>query len=136
MGLGVGGIDVVISVYSKEDAKSKLDDLQEAQDSKSGSKVGYKDMLLPGGSQLPPSMITILGQANQALRLQSSFGLWTSNLPPSWIRHPEIRIPDPPKLHFVFPYDDFHMVDYRRLWETKTYGLGINRPCHLLCDPY
>ncbi|PMD44433.1 general substrate transporter [Hyaloscypha variabilis F] len=54
-------------LWSKKDAKSKLDELQEAQDNESGSKVGYKDMLLPGGSQFHPSMITVMGQVNQAL---------------------------------------------------------------------
>jgi len=55
------------TLWSKEDAKSKLDELQEAQDNESGSKVEYKDMLLPGGSQFHPSMITVMGQVNQAL---------------------------------------------------------------------
>jgi MFS family permease len=55
------------TLWSKEDAKSKLDELQEAQNNGSGSKVGYKDMLLPGGSQFHPSMITVMSQANQAL---------------------------------------------------------------------
>ncbi|KAE9378193.1 MFS general substrate transporter [Stipitochalara longipes BDJ] len=54
-------------LWSKKDAKAKLDELQEAQDNESGSKVGYKDMLLPGGSQFHPSMITVMGQVNQAL---------------------------------------------------------------------
>lgn len=54
-------------LWSKKDAKSKLDDLQEAQDNESDTKVGYKDMLLPGGSQFHPSMITVMGQVNQAL---------------------------------------------------------------------
>ena len=54
-------------LYSKKDAQSKLDDLQEAQDNESDAKVGYKDMLLPGGSQFHPSMITVMGQVNQAL---------------------------------------------------------------------
>jgi sugar porter (SP) family MFS transporter len=54
-------------LYSKEDAKSKLDDLLEAQDNESGSKVFYKDMLLPGRSQFHPTMVTIMGQINQAL---------------------------------------------------------------------
>jgi MFS family permease len=93
------------TVYDKGDAKSKFDELQEAQDNESGKKVRYKDMLLPGGSQFHPvsinpscsadmfslttrghilqvslllfgkrdvltcrqSMITVMGQVNQAL---------------------------------------------------------------------
>jgi MFS family permease len=54
-------------VYSKDDAKSKLKEIQEAQESESDDKVGYKDMLLPKGSQFHPTMITVMGQVNQAL---------------------------------------------------------------------
>jgi hypothetical protein len=54
-------------LWSRKDAKSKLDDLQEAQDNESNAKVGYKDMLLPSGSQFHPSMVTAMGQINQAL---------------------------------------------------------------------
>ncbi|CAL3967646.1 unnamed protein product [Diplocarpon coronariae] len=55
------------TIYSKDDAKSKLEELREAQDNESETKVGYKDMLLPGGSQFHPSMVTVMGQINQAL---------------------------------------------------------------------
>jgi sugar porter (SP) family MFS transporter len=55
------------SIHGKEGAKSKFDELQEAQDEESDEKVGYKDMLLPGGSQFHPTMITVMGQVNQAL---------------------------------------------------------------------
>jgi len=54
-------------VYGKEEGKTKLDELQEAQDNESDEKVAYKDMLLPGGSQFHPTMITVMGQVNQAL---------------------------------------------------------------------
>jgi sugar porter (SP) family MFS transporter len=54
-------------LYSKNDAKSKLDELEEAQNNESDKEVHYRDMLLPGGSQFHPSMITIMGQINQAL---------------------------------------------------------------------
>ncbi|PVH85251.1 general substrate transporter [Cadophora sp. DSE1049] len=55
------------SIYSKEDAKSKLEELQEANENESNEKVAYKDMILPGGSQFHPSMVTVMGQVNQAL---------------------------------------------------------------------
>jgi hypothetical protein len=41
-------------LWSKKDAKFKLDDLQEAQDKENGAKVGYKDMLLPSGYNFTP----------------------------------------------------------------------------------
>ncbi|KAH6674308.1 major facilitator superfamily domain-containing protein [Halenospora varia] len=113
MGLGVGGIDAVIPVYSSElssdGARGKalaqefqmnifgllmayginlgvtiafgnringhgdsplfrdLEELEKVQEEESDKQVGYKDMLLPGGSQFHPSMVTVMGQVNQAL---------------------------------------------------------------------
>jgi len=55
------------SIYSNQDAKCKLEELQEANENEGDEKVGYKDMLLPGGSQFHPSMVTVMGQVNQAL---------------------------------------------------------------------
>lgn len=54
-------------VHGKKEGQDKLQELQEAQDNESDEKVGYKDMLLPGGSQFHPTMITVMGQVNQAL---------------------------------------------------------------------
>jgi sugar porter (SP) family MFS transporter len=54
-------------IYSKKDAKTKLDELQEAQSKEDDERGGYKDMLLPSGSQFHSSMITVMGQINQAL---------------------------------------------------------------------
>lgn len=55
-------------VYGKNStSKDKLSSLKEAQENESDTKVGYKDMLIPGGSQFHPSMITVMGQVNQAL---------------------------------------------------------------------
>lgn len=55
------------SVHGRKEAKAKLETLQKAQDEESDEKVGYKDMLLPGGSQFHPTIVTIMGQVNQAL---------------------------------------------------------------------
>ena len=55
------------SIHGKKEARSKFEELQKAQDEESDEKVGYKDMLLPGGSQFHPTMITVMGQVNQAL---------------------------------------------------------------------
>lgn len=54
-------------IYGKEEAESNLEALQKAQDEESDEKVGYQDMLLPSGSQIHPTMITVMGQVNQAL---------------------------------------------------------------------
>lgn len=55
------------TILNNEDAKSKLDELQKAQDNQSNDKIGYKDMLIPVGSQFHPSMVTVMGQVNKAL---------------------------------------------------------------------
>ena len=54
-------------MHGKKEAKSKFQTLEEAQNGESDEKVGYKDMLLPGGSQFHPTMVTVMGQVNQAL---------------------------------------------------------------------
>jgi len=54
-------------VHGKEEAKSRLEELEEAQKDESDKRVTYSDMLLPGRSQFHPTMITITGQINQAL---------------------------------------------------------------------
>lgn len=59
--------EALSEIYSKKDAKQKLEELQEAQNNEGDENIGYKDMLLPSGSQFHPSMITVLGQVNQAL---------------------------------------------------------------------
>ncbi|TVY34693.1 putative metabolite transport protein [Lachnellula subtilissima] len=57
----------LIHVHGKEKAEGLLESIQKAQDEESNEKVGYKDMLIPGGSQYHPSMVTVMGQINQAL---------------------------------------------------------------------
>lgn len=54
-------------VHGKVEAKSKLEALEKAQDEESDRKVYYTDMLLPGRSQFHPTMVTVMGQINQAL---------------------------------------------------------------------
>lgn len=62
-----GAKEALSEIYSKKDAKTKLDELQEAADNEGDQNVGYSDMLLPSGSHYHPTMITVLGQVNQAL---------------------------------------------------------------------
>lgn len=54
-------------VYGKEAAKSKFETLKESTAQEDGSKVQYKDMFTPGHAQFHPTMITVMGQINQAL---------------------------------------------------------------------
>lgn len=54
-------------MYNREDAESELEELKAAQEEEASRRVGYRDMLLLGGSQFHPTIITIFGQINQAL---------------------------------------------------------------------
>lgn len=54
-------------IMGEEDGKSKLDELVESAKQESDEKVGYKEMFTPGHPQFHPTIITIMGQVNQAL---------------------------------------------------------------------
>ena len=43
-----------VTIYNKGDAKTKLEKMEEAQENESDSKMFYRHMLLPGGSQFHP----------------------------------------------------------------------------------
>ncbi|KAF3008745.1 hypothetical protein E8E13_010039 [Curvularia kusanoi] len=53
-------------IYGDE-GKQQFDDLKEAHDKEQGDSVGYFDMLNPYHEQFHPTMITVMGQINQAL---------------------------------------------------------------------
>lgn len=57
----------LIDIHGEEDGKDKLDELKKATEEESDKTIHYKDMLLPSGSQYHPTMITVMGQVNQAL---------------------------------------------------------------------
>jgi MFS family permease len=59
--------DALVDIYGEEDADEKFSDLVEAQKVESSNATGYNDMLWPSGSQFHPTMVTIMGQVNQAL---------------------------------------------------------------------
>ncbi|WPG97593.1 Sugar transporter TC2A11 family [Acrodontium crateriforme] len=55
------------AIMGKEDGKKVLDELAESAKQESGDNVGYFDMFTPGHPQFHPTMITVMGQVNQAL---------------------------------------------------------------------
>ena len=55
------------SVFDKDEAKSKFEELEKAQDEETDANIAYSDMLLPSGSQFHPTVVTVMGQVNQAL---------------------------------------------------------------------
>ncbi|KAF2873296.1 general substrate transporter [Massariosphaeria phaeospora] len=54
------------NIYGNE-GDSKLEELLDAHEKEKGEVVGYLDMVTPGHPQFHPTMITIMGQINQAL---------------------------------------------------------------------
>ncbi|QIX00692.1 hypothetical protein AMS68_006209 [Peltaster fructicola] len=56
-------------ILGDEDADEKYDELQEShkKEEEDGVSASYKEMLTPGHAQFHPTMITIMGQVNQAL---------------------------------------------------------------------
>lgn len=54
-------------IYGEEQAKETLDNLIESNDNESSKNVTYTDMLTPGHAQFHPTMVTVMGQINQAL---------------------------------------------------------------------
>lgn len=57
----------LVDLFDESKAEETLNELRRAQKEESDEKVRYTDMLLPGGSQFHPTMLTIMGQINQAL---------------------------------------------------------------------
>lgn len=57
----------MVEVYGEEDAEEKFNDLVKAQKEESSHAIGYGDMLWPSSSQFHPTVLTIMGQVNQAL---------------------------------------------------------------------
>jgi hypothetical protein len=53
-------------IYGDE-GKQQFDELIEAHEQESSDSVGYFDMLSPKHPQFHPTMVTIMGQINQAL---------------------------------------------------------------------
>lgn len=57
----------LVDLHGEEKAEDMLEDLHKAQQEEEQGKIGYRDMLMPNGSQFHPSMLTVMGQVNQAL---------------------------------------------------------------------
>ncbi|MCJ1264699.1 hypothetical protein MMC22_004573 [Lobaria immixta] len=57
----------MVDIYGEDDAKEKFDDLVQASKDESSHSVGYNDMIWPSGSQFHQTVVTVMGQVNQAL---------------------------------------------------------------------
>ncbi|KAI1455545.1 general substrate transporter [Annulohypoxylon moriforme] len=59
--------NVLITLHGETEAEHKLDELTKAQQEETAHRIGYYDMIWVNGSQFHPTMITVMGQINQAL---------------------------------------------------------------------
>ncbi|KAI9705460.1 MAG: hypothetical protein M1836_006215 [Candelina mexicana] len=61
--------DSLREIFGKDEAQSKMDELETAHEEECSRQISYTDMLLPnrGRSQFHPTVLTIMGQVNQAL---------------------------------------------------------------------
>ncbi|KAA6413497.1 MAG: general substrate transporter [Lasallia pustulata] len=55
------------TMYGDDKAENKLEDLIQAHHDESSKTVNYSDMLWPSGREFHPTVVTIMGQVNQAL---------------------------------------------------------------------
>jgi len=59
--------DALTDIYGEDEMKRKYDELVQAHEEESSQSVGYSDMIIPSGNQFHPTMVTVMGQVNQAL---------------------------------------------------------------------
>lgn len=59
--------EALVDIYGEDVAEGKLDELVQASKEESAHSVGYSDMIFPGGNSFHPTMVTVMGQVNQAL---------------------------------------------------------------------
>lgn len=57
----------LVEVHGKDEAGGKLDYLKKAHDEESAHSIGYSDMIFPSGKQFHETVVTVMGQVNQAL---------------------------------------------------------------------
>lgn len=57
----------MVEIYGEDDGETKTEDLFEAHEREKDDKVGYLEMIKPGHPTFHPTVITVMGQLNQAL---------------------------------------------------------------------
>lgn len=65
---------------SEEESAKKFDDLVKSHEEASDKPVGYIDMISPGHAQFHPTVITIMGQINQALTGYGAVSVYGSQI--------------------------------------------------------
>ena len=59
--------NALVDIYGEENAKEQFEDLVKAHEEESSHEVNYNDMIWPSGSQFHQTVVTVMGQVNQAL---------------------------------------------------------------------
>lgn len=59
--------EALVDIYGEEDGETKAQELFETHEKEKDDKVGYMDMFTPSHSTFHPTVITVMGQINQAL---------------------------------------------------------------------
>ncbi|KAL8664553.1 MAG: hypothetical protein Q9202_002962 [Teloschistes flavicans] len=59
--------EALVDIVGKDEADEKLDELKKAHEEETSHAIGYSDMIYPSGKQFHETMITVMGQVNQAL---------------------------------------------------------------------
>lgn len=59
--------EAMVDIYGKEDGETKAEELFETHEKEKDDHVGYMDMINPGHETFHPTVITVMGQVNQAL---------------------------------------------------------------------
>lgn len=57
----------LVEIYGEDEASGMVEQLQKAHEEETSHSIGYSDMLLPSGKQFHETMVTVMGQVNQAL---------------------------------------------------------------------
>ena len=59
--------EALTEIYGGKDMQGKYDELVQAHEEESAHSIGYSDMLWPSGQQFHETVVTVMGQVNQAL---------------------------------------------------------------------
>ncbi|ROW13991.1 hypothetical protein VPNG_04111 [Cytospora leucostoma] len=57
----------LVGIYGDEEGEKRAEELYEAHERGKGDRVGYLDMITPGHPTFHPTVVTVMGQVNQAL---------------------------------------------------------------------
>jgi MFS family permease len=140
-------------IYGDE-GKQQFDELVEAHDKEQGDSVGYFDMLNPYHPQFHPTMVTIMGQINQALTGYGAVSVYgpqifqaslfrsimkrtmTDHTAASWLRHSHLGVHYAWQLHLILLPDDARLAAHRCHWPAQVAHPRLYATCRLFPHPH